>query len=252
MSYPNVAALRNGMLVAVSLNAAVSTAFVDPELDQMANKLETGKYLAILSGLVSFFHIFPSHRGLRKLNLKSIIQSVDQDGNSLTNMYFIGKGMPRHDSQYDEDETMSIPVLPNKAHPLRRQPLQLQQPLPWPGCYIRTLVTERQVRINSVTPSKTASVNMLQATDFKPLISLCETDLRRAKPSEIVVSASDNGFESDGSSAVDHDDDDWDMETHSRASELTLTFDVWLDTGVFASGLPDPSHLRTELERLYM
>lgn len=176
---------------------------------------------------------------------------MDQDGNSLTNMYFIGQGMPLHDSQYDEDETMSIPILPTKAHPLRRKPLQLQEPLPWPGCYVRTLVTERQVRISSATASRAATSNMLKATDFKALIGSCEMDLRRAKPSEIVMSASDNGFESDASSAVD-DDDDWHVETHSRASELVLTFDVWLDIGVFASGLPDPSRLRKELEQLYM
>lgn len=54
MSYPNISGVRNGVLVAVSLNAAASTAFLDPELDQIARKLDTGKYLAILSGLVSY------------------------------------------------------------------------------------------------------------------------------------------------------------------------------------------------------
>lgn len=165
-------------------------------------------------------------------------------------MYFIGPGMPRRNSQYDEDETMSIPISPTKAHPMSRQALNLSKPLPWPDCYVRTLLTERQVRVSSVTSSPTARPFVLKDTEFKALVALSEADLRRAKPSDIVMPASHNGSVSDLSR--DGDDEGWQVELQSRPSELVLTFDVWLDIGVLAFGVPDPSGLRSELEQLYM
>jgi hypothetical protein len=52
MSIPNFSGLRNGVVAIVSLNPSASTAFVDPELNLAASMVETGKYVAILSGLV--------------------------------------------------------------------------------------------------------------------------------------------------------------------------------------------------------
>lgn len=56
--------LRNGIVVAVSLNPAASTSFVDPGLNKLASKIAVRKYVAILSGIVrpspSLVPLFPS------------------------------------------------------------------------------------------------------------------------------------------------------------------------------------------------
>ena len=44
--------LRNGIVVAVSLNPADSTSFVDPGLNKLASEIAVRKYVAILSGIV--------------------------------------------------------------------------------------------------------------------------------------------------------------------------------------------------------
>ena len=44
--------LRNGIVVAVSLNPAASTSFVDPGLNKLASEIAVRKYVAILSGIV--------------------------------------------------------------------------------------------------------------------------------------------------------------------------------------------------------
>ena len=44
--------LRNGIVVAVSLNPAASTSFVDPGLNKLASEIVVRKYVAILSGIV--------------------------------------------------------------------------------------------------------------------------------------------------------------------------------------------------------
>jgi hypothetical protein len=168
--------------------------------------------------------------------------------------------MPAPNTQHDEDETACIPLSPAQAHPLRRRPLQLQQPLPWSTeCYVRTLLTERQVRISSATASATVLPILLKDTDIKDLIRFSEIDLRKTKPAEIVMQISDNGSHSDpgndteqGDDQVDEESDGgWLIELNSRPVKLVLTFDVWLDTSMLPQ-LPDPSSLRTELERLYM
>lgn len=58
MSYLSVAGVRNGSVVVVKVNPAASTAFLDPELDQEAGKIQTGKYLALLSGIVRKIYSF--------------------------------------------------------------------------------------------------------------------------------------------------------------------------------------------------
>ena len=44
--------LRNGIVVAVSLNPAASTSFIDPGLNELASEIVVRKYVAILSGIV--------------------------------------------------------------------------------------------------------------------------------------------------------------------------------------------------------
>jgi len=237
MSHPNGARLRNGIVAIVSLNPAASTAFVDPELNRVASRITTGKYAAILSGL-----------------------SVDKDGNSLTNMYFVGPGMPIQSAQYDEDESMCIPLSPAKSHPLHRQPLELLRPLPWNvECYVRTLLTERQVRISSVMTSPAALPIMVKDAHINALIRVSEADLNRTRPAEIIMPISDidshSGSSSDEEQELGLEDEEndsgWFLELNSRPSKLSLTFDVWLDANVLLQ-LPDPTGLRAELERLYI
>jgi hypothetical protein len=53
MSSPNVSQLRNGIVAIVSLNPVASISFLDAEISEAARMIVTGKYVAILSGLVS-------------------------------------------------------------------------------------------------------------------------------------------------------------------------------------------------------
>jgi len=180
--------------------------------------------------------------------------------------------MPRPNDQYDENESMSIPILPTKKHPSGRHPLQLSNPLPWleQDCYVRTLLTERQVRISSVTrktPSTpqtprsgssssttlTTSAVMVPETHLRNLVTLCDADQRMAGPPEIVMPQSDSDSELTRAHTRDSADrDSWieDAGFHPP-NRLFLSFDVWLDPTV-CSQLPEPNGLRRELEQLYM
>ena len=44
--------LRNGIVVALSLNPSASTSFVDPGLNKLASEIAVRRYVAILSGIV--------------------------------------------------------------------------------------------------------------------------------------------------------------------------------------------------------
>ena len=182
--------------------------------------------------------------------------------------------MPQRNDQYDENEAMSIPISPTKKHPSGRQPLQLSNPLPWleQGYYVRTLLTERQVRISSVRRKKTSStpqtprsgsssstttlansVAMVPETHLRNLMTLCDADQRKARAPEIVMPRSDS--DSELARAHTHesaDRDSWieDAEFHAP-NRLFLSFDVWLDLTVCPQ-LPEPSGVRKELEQLYM
>ena len=52
--------LRNGIVVAVSLNPAASTSFLDPGLNKLASEIAVRKYVAILSGIVRLSPLFCS------------------------------------------------------------------------------------------------------------------------------------------------------------------------------------------------
>ena len=191
----------------------------------------------------------------------------------MTDIYFIGPGMPPQNDQYDEDESMSIPISPTKKHPSGRRPLQLTNPLPWPerGGYVRTLLTERQVRISSVarrtssvpqTPRSVSSSStttlatsavMVPETHLRNLMTLCDADQRKARAPEIVMPRSDSDSELTRARTRDSADrDSWieDAEFHPP-NRLLLSFDVWLNPNV-CSELPEPNGLRKELEQLYM
>ena len=191
----------------------------------------------------------------------------------MTDIYFIGPGMPRPNDQYDENESMSIPISPTKKHPSGRRPLQLSNPLPWleQDCYVRTLLTERQVRISSVmkkTPSTpqtprsgsssstttlAASTVMVPEMHLRNLMTLCDADQRTARPPEIFMPRSDSDSELTRTHTRDSADrDSWieDAGFHPP-NRLLLSFDVWLDPTV-CSQLPEPNGLRDELEQLYM
>lgn len=270
--------LRNGIVVAVSLNPAASTSFVDPRLNKLASEIAVRKYVAILSGIVRLssppkplvFNVADTH----KLFPPPWSQSVDQDGNTLADIYFIGPGMPRQNDQYDENESMSIPISPAKKHPSGRRPLQLSNPLPWldQDCYVRTLLTERQVRIFCVTRKKTSStpqtprsgsssstatlatsVVMVADVHLRGLVTLCNADQREARAPEIVMPRSDSDSELTRARTRDSvDRDSWTEEAGFRPpNRLFLSFDVWLDPTV-CSELPEPNGLRKELEQLYM
>ena len=181
--------------------------------------------------------------------------------------------MPRQNDQYDENESMSIPISPTKKHPSGRRPLQLSNPLPWleQGCYVRTLLTERQVRISSVTrktsstpqtprsgsSSSTTTLTtlavMVPETHLRNLMVLCDADQRVARAPEITMPRSDSDSELARARTRDSADrDSWteDAGFHSP-NRLFLTFDVWLDPNV-SSEIPEPNGLRKELEQLYM
>ena len=181
--------------------------------------------------------------------------------------------MPRQNDQYNENESMSIPISPTKKHPSGRHPLQLSNPLPWPerGCYVRTLLTERQVRISSVTRkisstpqtprsgSSSSTTTLATSTVMVPeihlrnLMTLCDADQRMAGPPEIVIPRSDSDSELTRPRTRDSvDRDSWigDAEFHSP-NRLFLSFDVWLDPTVCPE-LPEPNGLRKELDPLYM
>ena len=181
--------------------------------------------------------------------------------------------MPRPNDQYDENESMSIPISPSKKHPAGRRPLQLSNPLPWPeqGGYVRTLLTERQVRISSVkrkasstpqTPRSGASSStttlatsavMVPETHLRNLMTLCDDDQRNARAPEIIMPRSDSDSELTRARTRDSADrDSWIEDTEFHApNRLFLSFDVWLDLSV-CSELPEPNGLRKELEQLYM
>ena len=189
----------------------------------------------------------------------------------MTDIYFIGPSMPRQNDQYDENESMSIPISPAKKHPSGRRPLQLSNPLPWPdqNCYVRTLLTERQVRISSVTKktsstpqtprsgssSSTAtlatSVVMLPEVYLRNLMTLCDADQREARAPEIVMPRSDSDSELTRARTRDSVDSWTEEAVFHPPNRLFLSFDVWLDPTV-CSVLPEPNTLRKELEQLYM
>lgn len=186
-------------------------------------------------------------------------------------MCFIGPGTPKENDQYDENESMSIPISPAKKHPSDRRPLQLSNPLQWQDCYVRTLLTERQVRISSVTrttsstpqtprsgsSSSTAtlapSVVTVPETHLRDLMTLCDADQRKARAPEIIMPRSDS--DNDLTRARTRDSEDRDSWTEDAGfhppDRLFLSFDVWLDLTVL-SQLPEPNGLRKELEQLYM
>lgn len=188
-------------------------------------------------------------------------------------MYFIGPGMPRPNDQYDENESMSIPISPTKKHPSGRRTLQLSNPLPWQerDCYVRTLLTERQVRISSVTrrtsstpqtPRSASSSSsttlatsaiMVPETHLRTLMTLCNADQRTARPPEIVMPRSDSDSELTRARTRDSADrDSWIEDAGFQPpNRLFLSFDVWLDPTI-CSQLPEPNGLRKELEQLYM
>ena len=178
--------------------------------------------------------------------------------------------MPPRDDQYDETESMSIPISPARVHPSGRQPLQLSNPLPWPGCYVRTLLTERQVRISSVSRNSQApqtprsgsssstttlatSVVTVADAHLRKLVTLSDADQRNARAPEIVMPRSDSDSELTRAHTRDSvDRDSWTEEAGFHApNRLFLSFDVWLDPTT-CSDLPEPNKLRKELEQLYM
>ena len=69
--------LRNGIVVAVSLNPAASTSFVDPGLNKLASEIAVRKYVAILSGIVrlSSTSSFPSHPSFPSMNVADMHHS---------------------------------------------------------------------------------------------------------------------------------------------------------------------------------
>ncbi|KAF9649253.1 hypothetical protein BDM02DRAFT_3186428 [Thelephora ganbajun] len=181
--------------------------------------------------------------------------------------------MPRQNDQYDENESMSIPISPTKKHPSGRHPLQLSNPLPWmdQDCYVRTLLTERQVRISSVTrktpptprTSRSGSSSstttlvalavMLPEMHLRNLMTLCDADQRTARAPEIVMPRSDSDSELTRARTRDSADrDSWTEDAGFHPpNRLFLSFDVWVDPTVCPE-LPEPSGLRKELEQLYM
>ena len=192
----------------------------------------------------------------------------------MADIYFIGPGMPRQNDQYDENESMSIPISPVKKHPSGRRPLQLSNPLPWPGqgCYVRTLLTERQVRISSVkrktsstpqtprsgasssTATLTTSAVMVPEAYLRNLMTLCDADQRTARAPEIIIPRSDSDSELTRARTRDSADrDSWIEDAGFQPpNRLFLSFDVWPDLNVVFPGLPEPNGLRKELEQLYM
>ena len=191
----------------------------------------------------------------------------------MTDIYFIGPGMPLQNEQYDENESMSIPISPAKKHPSGRRPLQLSNPLPWldQDCYVRTLLTERQVRISSVTrrasstpqtprsgsSSSTATLAtaaaMVAEVHLRNLVTLCDADQRKARAPEIIMPRSDSDSELTRARTRDSvDRDSWTEDAGFQPpNRLFLSFDVWLDPSV-CTVLPEPNGLRKELEQLYM
>ena len=181
--------------------------------------------------------------------------------------------MPPSNDQYDEHQSMSIPILPTKKHPAGRRPLQLSNPLPWldQDCYVRTLLTERQVRISSVTRKAAStpqtprtisssstttlatSVMMVPDTYLRNLMTLCDADQRMARAPEIIMPRSDSDSELTRARTRDSGDRDSLIEDaeFQPPNRLFLSFDVWLDPTV-CPNLPEPNPLRKELEQLYM
>ena len=181
--------------------------------------------------------------------------------------------MPQQNDQYDENESMSIPISPTKKHPSGRHPIQLSNPPPWleQDCYVRTLLTERQVRISSVTRRTSStpqtprsgsssstttlatSAVMVPEMHLRNLMTLCDADQRTARAPEIIMPRSDSDSELTRSrthASADHDSWIEDAGFHPP-NRLFLSFDVWLDPTV-CSELLEPDGLRKELEQLYM
>jgi hypothetical protein len=100
---------------------------------------------------------------------------------------------------------------------------------------------------------------MVKDAHINALIRVSEADLNRSRPAEIIMPISDidshSGSSSDEEQELGLEDEEndsgWFLELNSRPSKLSLTFDVWLDANVLLQ-LPDPTGLRSELERLYM
>jgi hypothetical protein len=168
---------------------------------------------------------------------------------------------------------MSIPISPARKHPSGRRSLQLSNPLPWldQDCYVRTLLTERQVRISSVTKKTSStpqtprsgsssstttlatSVMMVSEVHLRNLMTLCDADQRKARAPEIIMPRSDSDSELTRARTRDSvDGDSWTEEAGFHPpSRLFLSFDIWLDPTI-CPDLPEPNGLRKELEQLYM
>ena len=179
--------------------------------------------------------------------------------------------MPQQNDQYDETGSTSIPISPAKDHPASRQPLQLSNLLPWQEhCYVRTLLTEHQVCIVSLTRNASStpqtprsgsssstttlapSVTMVTDTHLRKLKTLCDEDQRTARAPEIHVPRSDSDSELTRYGSRDSvDRSSWIEEEFRPSDRLTLAFDVWLDPNVCSQPI-EPNGLRKELEQLYM
>lgn len=86
---------------------------------------------------------------------------------------------------------MSVPILPNTAHPVSRPPMRPPKPLPWEDCYISIFVSfEGRVAVKVVengspyllTPKERVRLDRLMSDDRKRRIKLYQVDHPGERP----------------------------------------------------------------------
>lgn len=165
---------------------------------------------------------------------------------------------------------MSIPILSEPDNPSRRELPGLPISPHWPvKCYVRTLFTERQVRICIMTKGlstpqtprsdSTSSTTTLAAPairvpegSLRNLSRFSDADQAKAGAHEIIIRRSDSDSDLTRPRTRDSDGhDSWEDAGFHHQNRHILSFNVWLDLD-FSSTPPDPGDLRREIDLLYM
>ncbi|KAL1713846.1 hypothetical protein EV715DRAFT_170775, partial [Schizophyllum commune] len=115
-----------GSYAVLSLDLAASLKNLhDPVVSQECQKITCGKYIACLTEARPLLTAAMQISNMAAMGMRYCPYRVD----------FVVEGLPPDDPERLFPHTMSIPILPNSLHPLRRRPIQATPPLPWDNCY---------------------------------------------------------------------------------------------------------------------
>lgn len=149
--------------------------------------------------------------------------------------YLVFQGLRKEDQGKGIEPQMSVPILPNKTHPLCREPLDPGYPLPWNNCYISdfiqfdarvaTHVTEEEP-VCWATPNEVARIQYYFEEDIqrrqqlKPQIAAIRAIIGDTGSFESSDTESEAPWGSrDDLGPVDEEGEEQDESSESRAAE---------------------------------